>query len=497
MNYKSTRDVKINVQSAYAISKGLSSDGGLFVPEQIPMLSKEKIMSLCDMSYADRAYEIFKLFLTDFTDEEIRYCVNGAYNDKNFATNDIAEISHLLTGTYVLELWHGPTCAFKDMALQILPYLLTVSAKKTVDGKKISILVATSGDTGKAALEGFKDVAGTSIMVFYPEDGVSNMQKRQMTTQEGSNVNVCAIKGNFDDCQNGVKQIFTDERVIAELEKVNTVFSSANSINWGRLAPQIIYYISSYAQLVKNGELEYGEKLNVVVPTGNFGNILAAYYAKQMGVPIGKLICASNANNILTDFINTGVYDRNRPFYTTVSPSMDILISSNLERLLYHLTGENDRLINEWFTLLKTEGRYEVSDVVKSSIKDIFYAGCCDDTQTKAAIKEVFDNYSYLMDTHTAVAYKVYEDYKAKTSDNTKTLIASTANPYKFGFAVYDALGGDTNGIDEFELIEKLEQLTNTACPAALSQTKNKPVRFTGSIEPSDMASAVLEFINK
>ena len=318
MNYKSTRDVKVNVQSAYAISKGLSSDGGLFVPEQIPMLSKEKIMSLCDMSYADRAYEIFKLFLTDFTDEEIRYCVNGAYNDKNFATNDIAEISHLLTGTYVLELWHGPTCAFKDMALQILPYLLTVSAKKTVDGKKISILVATSGDTGKAALEGFKDVAGTSIMVFYPEDGVSNMQKRQMTTQEGSNVNVCAIKGNFDDCQNGVKQIFTDEKVIAELEKVNTVFSSANSINWGRLAPQIIYYISSYAQLVKNGELEYGEKLNVVVPTGNFGNILAAYYAKQMGVPIGKLICASNANNILTDFINTGVYDRNRPFYIPI-----------------------------------------------------------------------------------------------------------------------------------------------------------------------------------
>ena len=322
MNYKSTRDVKVNVSSAYAISQGLSAEGGLFVPDHLPKLSEEKIMSLCDMSYAQRAYEIFKLFLTDFTDEEIKHCVNGAYNDKNFATDNIAEISHLLTGTYVLE--------------------------------------------------GFKDVEGTSIMVFYPEDGVSNMQKRQMTTQEGSNVNVCAVVGNFDDCQTGVKQIFTDKSVIAELEKANTVFSSANSINWGRLAPQIIYYVSSYVQLVKDGELKYGEKLNVVVPTGNFGNILAAYYAKQMGIPIGKLICASNANNVLTDFINTGIYDRNRHFYTTVSPSMDILISSNLERLLYHLTGEDDKLINEWFTSLKNEGRYEVNDSVKAAIKENF-----------------------------------------------------------------------------------------------------------------------------
>ncbi|MBS7398086.1 MAG: threonine synthase, partial [Ruminiclostridium sp.] len=337
----------------------------------------------------------------------------------------------------------------------------------------------------------------TSIMVFYPEDGVSNMQKRQMTTQEGSNVNVCAVVGNFDDCQTGVKQIFTDKSVIAELDKANTVFSSANSINWGRLAPQIIYYVSSYVQLVKDGELKYGEKLNVVVPTGNFGNILAAYYAKQMGIPIGKLICASNANNVLTDFINTGIYDRNRHFYTTVSPSMDILISSNLERLLYHLTGEDDKLINEWFTLLKNEGRYEVNDSVKTAIKENFYAGCCNDDDTKAAIKEVFDEYSYLMDTHTAVAYKVYEDYKKNTGDTTKTLIASTANPYKFGFAVYDALGGETAGVDEFELISKLEKLTNTTCPRALSDTKNKAVRFTGSIKPENMAAAVLDFINK
>lgn len=497
MNYRSTRDVSVNVTSAKAISQGLSSEGGLFVPENLPKLTEEKIKAMCEMSYAERAYEVFKLFLTDFTDDEIRHCVNSAYSDKNFATENIAEISHLLTGTYILELWHGPTCAFKDMALQILPYLLTCSAKKTISDKKISILVATSGDTGKAALEGFKDVEGTSITVFYPEDGVSVMQKRQMTTQEGSNVNVCAVVGNFDDCQNGVKAIFTDENMIAELEKANTVFSSANSINWGRLAPQIIYYVSSYVQLLKDGELNFGDKLNVVVPTGNFGNILAAFYAKQMGIPIGKLICASNANNILTDFINTGIYDRNRPFYTTVSPSMDILISSNLERLLYHLTGEDDKLINEWFGKLKTEGKYEVNDNVKASLKEFFYAGCCDDKQTKDTIKKVFDEYSYLMDTHTAVAYKVYEDYKAATGDTTKTLIASTANPYKFGYAVYEALGEDTTDIDEFELIGKLEKLTGTTCPKALSDTKDKEIRFTGSVEAKDMSKVVIEFINK
>ncbi|MGN0588107.1 MAG: threonine synthase, partial [Ruminiclostridium sp.] len=346
MNYRSTRNNAVSVQSAKAIAQGLSSEGGLFVPESIPKLTKEDILALCDKSYPERAFDIFKLFLTDFTDDEIRHCVNGAYL-KNFDSENVSEISHLLTGTYILELWHGPTCAFKDMALQILPYLLTCSAKKVIDGKKIAILVATSGDTGKAALEGFKDVEGTSITVFYPEDGVSDMQKRQMTTQEGSNVNVCAIKGNFDDCQNGVKAIFTNEELKKILDDMNITFSSANSINWGRLSPQIVYYVSAYASLIKDGEIEYGDKINVVVPTGNFGNILAAYYAKQMGIPINKLICASNANNVLTDFINTGVYDRNREFYTTVSPSMDILISSNLERLLYHLTDGNDKTISE------------------------------------------------------------------------------------------------------------------------------------------------------
>ena len=494
MNYRSTRNNSVSVTSAKAIAQGLSEEGGLFVPENLPKLTKEDVLALCDKSYPERAFDIFKLFLTDFTDDEIRHCVNGAYGS-SFDTENVSELSHLLTGTYILELWHGPTCAFKDMALQILPYLLTTSAKKTIDGKEIAILVATSGDTGKAALEGFKDVDGTSITVFYPEDGVSDMQKRQMTTQEGNNVHVCAVKGNFDDCQNGVKAIFTDAALKNELEKMNVVFSSANSINWGRLSPQIVYYISAYSSLIKNGEIEYGEKVNIVVPTGNFGNILAAYYAKQMGIPVNKLICASNANNVLTDFINTGVYDRNRQFYTTVSPSMDILISSNLERLLYHLADCNDKTISDWFGKLSKDGKYSVTPEVLEKIKADFYAGCCDDAQTKAAIKEVFDSYSYLMDTHTAVAYKVYQDYKAETGDETKTIIASTANPYKFGAAVYDALGGETAGVDEFTIIENLEKLTGTTIPAPLAATKGKAVRFSGSVEKQEMPAVVLEFL--
>lgn len=496
MNYKSTRNPDISISSAQAIAQGLSHEGGLFVPESLPSISEKDIMSLCDKSYADRAFDIFKLFLTDFTDEEIRHCVDNAYSD-NFDTKNIAELSHLLQGTYILELWHGPTCAFKDMALQILPYLLTVSAKKTIPDKDIAILVATSGDTGKAALEGFKNVNGTTISVFYPEDGVSDMQKRQMQTQEGDNVFVCAVKGNFDDCQNGVKAIFTDEKIAAELDKMGVVLSSANSINWGRLSPQIVYYISAYAELVKNGEIKYGDKINIVVPTGNFGNILAAYYAKEMGLPVNKLICASNANNILTDFINTGVYDRNREFYTTVSPSMDILISSNLERLLYHLSGENTELINRWFTALRETGRYEVTGEVKDKISKLFYAGCCNDKETKAAIKECFDSYSYLVDTHTAVAYKVYNEYKKNTGDNTKTLIASTANPYKFGAAVFDALGGDGKGMDEFDIIESLEKMTNTVIPEPLAATKNKAVRFKGVIGREEMPAAVIDFLKK
>lgn len=495
MNYRSTRNSSLKVTSAHAITKGLSDEGGLFVPESIPQFTKDEILAMTDMRYADRAFEVFSRLLTDFTADEVRHCVDSAYNDKNFDTDNIAEISHLLTGTYVLELWHGPTCAFKDMALQILPYLLTTSAKKTVDGKQIAILVATSGDTGKAALEGFKDVDGTSITVFYPEDGVSRMQKRQMTTQEGANVHVCAVKGNFDDCQNGVKAIFTDNAIADRLAKSNILLSSANSINWGRLAPQIVYYVSTYVELVKNKEIEFGEAVNIVVPTGNFGNILAAYYAKLMGIPVNKLICASNSNNVLTDFINTGIYDRNRRFYTTVSPSMDILISSNLERLLYHLSGENDAVINEWFGKLKTDGRYEVSADVKAKISELFYAGCCDDNATKFTIKDTFEKYSYLLDTHTAVAVKVYEDYRKATGDTTKTIIASTANPYKFSGAVYEAVGGTVDTEDEFEIISRLEKLTNTKMPAPLAATKDKQIRFTGSVEKQEMPGVVTDFL--
>lgn len=493
MFYNSTRNSNVKVSSAEAITQGISVDGGLFVPESIPELSLDEIKAVGEMKYADRAAFVFSKYLTDFTDAEIHYCTDNAYSTKNFETESIAELAHLFDGTYMLELWHGPTCAFKDMALQILPYFLTTSAKKINLDKKIVILVATSGDTGKAALEGFKDVEGTSILVFYPEDGVSPMQKRQMKTQEGENVGVCAIKGNFDDCQNGVKAIFTNEEVKAQLDANGLMFSSANSINWGRLVPQIVYYISSYAELVKDGEIALGEKINIVVPTGNFGNILAAYYAKHMGVPVNKLICASNVNNVLTDFINTGVYDRNRQFYATVSPSMDILISSNLERLLYLMTDKNDTVIREWFGKLSSEGKYEVSDDVKAKLQEEFCAGFCDDVQTKEAIHAVYEKYSYTCDTHTAVALKVYNDYKAATGDTTKTVIASTASPYKFSAAVLEALEGKISDIDEYDKVDRIAELSKIPVPSALADLKNKPERFNDVIDKADQKNYVLK----
>ncbi len=495
MLYNSTRNSEIRVESANAITQGISAEGGLFVPEEIPAITSEEIVSLGNMSYADRAAYVFKKFLTDFTDAEIHYCTDNAYSTKNFETESIAEISHLFDGTYMLELWHGPTCAFKDMALQILPYFLTTSIKKINLNKKIVILVATSGDTGKAALEGFKNVEGTQIMVFYPEHGVSPMQKRQMKTQEGENVGVCALKGNFDDCQNGVKAIFTDADIKSQLSDNGMMFSSANSINWGRLVPQIVYYISSYAELVKDGEINLGDKVNIVVPTGNFGNILAAYYAKHMGIPVNKLICASNINNVLTDFINTGVYDKNRSFYATCSPSMDILISSNLERLLYIMTGKNDKVINEWFGKLAAEGKYEVSDDIKAKLAEEFYGGFCDDDQTKATISKIYQKYSYTCDTHTAVAVKVYEDYKNETGDTTKTIIASTASPYKFSASVLEALESNNTITDEYEMVDRLAELSKLTVPSALADLKNKPERFNDSIEKEAMREYVLKHL--
>ena len=492
MYYKSTRNSSVNVTSAQAIAQGISVDGGLFVPSEIPAISMADIKKLGEMSYRERAKFVFSKFLTDYTEAEIAYCVEGAYNTKNFDSDNIAELAHLFDGTYMLELWHGPTCAFKDMALQILPYLLTTATKKINLDKKVVILVATSGDTGKAALEGFKDVEGTSILVFYPDNGVSAMQKKQMTTQEGSNVGVCAIKGNFDDAQNGVKAIFTNDEIKNKLADNGFMFSSANSINWGRLSPQIVYYVSAYAQLLADGEIAEGEKINIVVPTGNFGNILAAYYAKHMGVPINKLICASNANNVLTDFLTTGIYDRNRAFHATISPSMDILISSNLERLLYHLCGENDAQIREWFGALASCGKYEVSEDVKKALFDEFYAGCCNDEQTKATIKEYYDKFSYTCDTHTAVAVKVYEDYVKATGDSTKTVIASTASPYKFSGSVLSAIGKNTDK-DEFDLVDELAVCSKLPVPQSLAALRTKAVRFDKVIDKNDMKGFVFE----
>ena len=491
MLYTSTRDKSVKVESAYAIAQGISKDGGLFVPTEIPQIDKAFIDSLVPLSYIERAKKVLSLYLTDFTSEEIDMCVSGAYAEGKFSSDKVAPVKKIKEGENILELWRGPTCAFKDMALQLLPYLLTVSAKKTVADKTIVILVATSGDTGKAALEGFKDVPGTKIMVFYPDDGVSPMQKLQMTTQAGENVAVSAIKGNFDDAQSGVKKIFTDKEVAKKLEENGMMFSSANSINWGRLVPQIVYYVSAYCDMIENGEIKNGDEMNVVVPTGNFGNILAAYYAKKMGVPVGKLICASNANNVLTDFLKTGVYDRNRKFFTTTSPSMDILISSNLERLLFHLADENDETIAKWMNELSNEGKYEVTADVKEKVLNLFDAGCCDDEETKETIGKTYEN-GYLLDTHTAVAVKVYRDYVAETGDKTPTVIASTANPYKFSEAVLKAVcDKNLDGVDEFQQVDLLREITGEICPEQLATLKGKEPRFTACCEKENMIDTV------
>lgn len=494
MLYKSTRNNQIEVESAVAITMGLSQEGGLFVPQSLPLLELADIECLAEKSYVERAIEVLSLFLTDFSDEDLTSCVQQAYTQEKFQAETITDISHLYEGRYMLELWHGPTCAFKDMALQLLPHLLTTSAKMLHIDKEIVILVATSGDTGKAALEGFKDVKGTKIIVFYPQDGVSPMQKRQMTSQEGGNVHVCAINGNFDDAQTAVKGIFTDSELAKLLDENGKMFSSANSINWGRLVPQIVYYISAYADLVANEEIKLGDLVNVCVPTGNFGNILAAYYAKQMGVPFDKLICASNENKVLTDFINTGIYDKNRAFKTTISPSMDILISSNLERLLFALSGNDDIAIKGWYASLNEQGRYEVSDRVKESLQENFYGGFCDDAQTKATIAEVFNKYSYLCDTHTAVAVKVYEDFCKKTGDDKKVIIASTANPYKFVGSVLSAIQEPTKE-DEYGQIDELFALSGLELPDTLACLKDSKTRFEGSIDKADIKQEVLKIL--
>ena len=492
MKYNSTRNSTLSVDSAKAINDGISKDGGLFVPNEMPKLDKEFFVRLSKMNYIDRAGEVLRLFLTDFTDEEIKACTKGAYAG-TFDNDCPAPLYRLNDNTSILELWHGPTCAFKDMALQILPYLLTTSSKKVADGQTTVILVATSGDTGKAALEGFKDVENTKIIVFYPVDGVSNAQKLQMMTQEGENVYVCAIKGNFDDAQTGVKKIFTNPDVAAKLAENGMAFSSANSINWGRLLPQIVYYISAYCDLIaEKGEVD---SYNVVVPTGNFGNILAAYYAKKMGAPINKLICASNSNKVLTDFIESGVYDRNRSFYTTISPSMDILISSNLERLIYDMSGCDSELISGYMAELSAVGKYEVNDKIKAALNANFVGGYATDDETKAAINETYTTYNYLADTHTGVAIKVYNDYVKNTGDKTETVIVSTASPYKFSADVLEAVDSKSADHDGIKAMAILSEVTGTKIPTPLSGLDKRTVRFEDVCDSDDMIKAVYGYL--
>lgn len=496
MFYTSTRDKSVRVSAAQAITQGISKDGGLFVPETIPQITMDEVVELSKFSYRDRAKRILSLYLTDYTKEELDYCVDGAYADGKFSSEKVAPLSSLSDTVNVLELWKGPTCAFKDMALQLLPYLLTVAASKTAADKTIVILVATSGDTGKAALEGFKDVKNTKILVFYPNDGVSPMQKLQMTTQEGENVGVCAINGNFDDAQSGVKAIFTNPEIAAKLEEKNMAFSSANSINWGRLVPQIVYYVSAYCDLIVNDIIKPGDEINVDVPTGNFGNILAAYYARKMGLPIKTLVCASNANNVLTDFLKTGTYDRNRHFYTTASPSMDILISSNLERLLFDLSGQDDKLVADWMKKLSVDGKYTVTDDVNAKISALFDAGCCDDEMTKATIRETYEQEHYLCDTHTAVAVNVYGQYVERTGDKTPVVIASTASPFKFSASVLDAVKcGKIDSEDEFAMVNELSDFTGAEVPVQLASLAGKQPRFTEVCEKNEMTDVVFNML--
>ena len=498
LNYTCTRDRGITVTAARAIVQGISKDGGLFVPERLPAYTPEDLQAMQGMDYVGRACKILSDFLPGFSADEIRECVSAAYAPGKFSGGHPAPVVEVKNGEYpmhVLELWHGPTCAFKDMALQLLPHLLTHSLKKENCDKTAVILVATSGDTGKAALEGFKDVDKTRILVFYPENGVSPMQKRQMNTQEGDNVCVCAIEGNFDDAQSGVKRLFVDQEINAQLDRHGMLFSSANSINWGRLLPQIVYYFSAYCDLLESGAVKMGDPVNFVVPTGNFGNILAAYYAKKMGLPVHKLVCASNANNVLTEFLRTGVYDRNREFHATISPSMDILISSNLERLLFDATGD-DKQVAQWMRQLAETGRYEVDGPTLQTLQNTFAAACCDDGKTKQTIREVFGSAGYLCDTHTAVAVNAYEQYVDETGDKTPTVVVSTASPYKFADAVLSAVSEKYNPADEeFHKVQQLAEETGTAIPAPIAGLQSKPVRFQNLCKKDEMGRFLLRLV--
>lgn len=492
MQYFSTRDDQKNCyDSAFVIKKGLATDGGLFVPEELPSLTEDEIKALCGMTYPERAATILSKFLTDYTYEELLADCNEAYCEASFP-GGAAPLVKVTDNIYSLELWHGPTAAFKDMALQIMPRLLSRALVKTGEQNTALILVATSGDTGKAALEGYRDVDGVKIMVFYPVDGVSEVQKLQMATQNGSNVNVCAIKGNFDDAQNGVKKIFSDAEAKQKLLDNGYVLSSANSINWGRLAPQIVYYVSAYCDMLSAGDIVYGDEVNVCVPTGNFGNIFAAYIAKCMGLPLAKLVCASNDNNVLTEFLSTGTYNRNRKFHTTISPSMDILISSNLERLLYFTAGTENTAA--YMKQLADSGVYTVSESVKSVIDENFVGFCADQDATRETLRHFYADYGYLADTHTSVALNCAEQYLKDTSDSKKMIVASTASPYKFAADVYQAITSEP-AAEGTGALDQLSALTNTEISYPLRGLSDRRVNFKTVIESEDMLGEVYKFM--
>ena len=492
MNYQSTRGKSgESLSSAQIIKQGLALDGGLFIPDEIPSLTFDEIKALCPLSYPERAAKILSKYLTDYSFDELLSDCTAAYCESSFP-GGAAPVVKARDGVFSLELWHGPTAAFKDMALQIMPRLLSRALTKTGEERTALILVATSGDTGKAALEGYKDIDKIKIMVFYPVDGVSRVQKMQMATQSGDNVNVTAIYGNFDDAQSGVKQIFSDKAAVEYLDGKGCFFSSANSINWGRLAPQIVYYVSAYCDLLNSGEISLGDRINVCVPTGNFGNIFAAYLAKQMGLPLGKLICASNQNNILTDFLNTGRYDRNRQFHCTMSPSMDILISSNLERLLALTAGKEATAL--YMADLAQKGAYEVSGEVKGKIDESFKGYFADEGETAATIKKYFTEYGYLADTHTSVALCAAEKYIAETGDRTPMVVASTASPYKFAADVCASLGMKKPE-DDLDALDMLKKATGTEIPYPLCGIAERKVRFTETVEARDMLDAVKRYI--
>ena len=490
--YKSTRGKEETVTASMAILKGLSEDGGLFVPTEIPKLDVP-MDELAKMSYQETAYEVMKCFLTDFTEEELKNCINNAY-DKKFDTKEIAPL-HEADGAYFLELYHGATIAFKDMALSILPHLMTTAAKKNQVKNEIVILTATSGDTGKAAMAGFADVPGTKIIVFYPKHGVSPIQEKQMVTQKGNNTYVVGITGNFDDAQTAVKKMFNDKELEAELDAAGYQFSSANSINIGRLVPQIVYYVYAYAALVRQNKIEAGQEINIVVPTGNFGNILAAFYAKQMGLPVHKLICASNDNKVLYDFFRTGTYDRKRDFILTTSPSMDILISSNLERLIYRIAGNDAEKNKALMQALNGKGAYTITDDMKKQLAD-FYGNYASEAETAATIKRVYESDQYIMDTHTAVAASVYDKYVKETGDTTPTVIASTASPYKFTRSVMNAIDSAYDKQSDFELVDELNKLSGVKVPQAIEDIRQAEVRHDIVCDKEDMLAEVKKFLN-